>query len=207
MYLVLNFKSHLGTYEHDLLAYERDARGCKFAPGVNLLPRANLHPGSNCAHEHRLRLHSERHLKFVDICMTFYEYHFTFLVQERTRVYDGRPKSICLLGTRFIIHNNGNHPPNERQILDIKLLFKSMGFALPTYEKRHEKILLLHTQEVADQLSNHSGGSAHLFFGAWFEESTMFLNPLINKKNYNIFHHIIIGGFIDVYIVMRFVWF
>ena len=29
MYLVLNFKLNLGTYEHDLLAYERDARGCK----------------------------------------------------------------------------------------------------------------------------------------------------------------------------------
>ena len=27
MYLVLNFKSNLGTYGHDLLAYERDARG------------------------------------------------------------------------------------------------------------------------------------------------------------------------------------
>ena len=28
-----------------------------------------------------------------------------------------------------------------------------------------------------------------------------------NKKNYNMIHHIIIGGFIDVYIVVRFVWF
>ena len=48
MYLVLNFKSNLGTYGHGLLAYERDARGCKFAPGVN------LHPGATCAHEHGL---------------------------------------------------------------------------------------------------------------------------------------------------------
>ena len=32
-YLVLNFKSNLGTYGHNLLAYERNARGCKFAPG------------------------------------------------------------------------------------------------------------------------------------------------------------------------------
>ena len=52
MYLVLNFKSNLGTYEHDLLAYERDARGRKFASGVNLLSGADLHPGANCAHEH-----------------------------------------------------------------------------------------------------------------------------------------------------------
>ena len=37
MYLLLNFESNLGTYEHDLLAYERDARG------------------ANCAHEHGLR--------------------------------------------------------------------------------------------------------------------------------------------------------
>ena len=43
MYLVLNFKSNLGTYEHDFLAYERDARG------------GDLHPGANCAHEHDLR--------------------------------------------------------------------------------------------------------------------------------------------------------
>ena len=28
-----------------------------------------------------------------------------------------------------------------------------------------------------------------------------------NKKNYNMIHHVIIGGFIDVYIVVRFVWF
>ena len=32
MYLVLNFKSNLGTYGHDFVAYERDARGRKFAP-------------------------------------------------------------------------------------------------------------------------------------------------------------------------------
>ena len=29
----------------------------------------------------------------------------------------------------------------------------------------------------------------------------------INKKNYNMIYHIIIGGFIDVYIVVRVVWF
>ena len=28
-----------------------------------------------------------------------------------------------------------------------------------------------------------------------------------NKKNYNMIHHVIIGGCIDVYIVVRFVWF
>ena len=55
MYLVLNFKSNQGTYGHDLLAYERDARGANLHPGVNLLPGANLHPGANCAHEHGLR--------------------------------------------------------------------------------------------------------------------------------------------------------
>ena len=44
MYLVLNFKSNLGTYGHDLLAYERDAKGAK------------LHPGVNCAHEHGLKI-------------------------------------------------------------------------------------------------------------------------------------------------------
>ena len=49
MYLVLNFKSNLGTYGHDLLAYERDARGANLHPGVNLLP------GANCAHEHGFR--------------------------------------------------------------------------------------------------------------------------------------------------------
>ena len=46
---MLNFLSNLGAYEHKLLAYERDIRACKFAPGVNLLP------GANCAHEHGLR--------------------------------------------------------------------------------------------------------------------------------------------------------
>ena len=54
MYLVLNFNSNLGTYEHDLLAYERDTRGANLHPGVNLPPGANLHPGANCAHEHGL---------------------------------------------------------------------------------------------------------------------------------------------------------
>ena len=29
----------------------------------------------------------------------------------------------------------------------------------------------------------------------------------LNKKKYNMIHHFIIGGFIDVYIVVRFVWF
>ena len=38
-YLVLNFQSNLGAYEHNLLAYERDIRGCKFVH-----PGANLHP-------------------------------------------------------------------------------------------------------------------------------------------------------------------
>ena len=46
MKLVLNFKSNLGTYGHDLLAYERDARGANLHTGVNLLL------GANCAHEH-----------------------------------------------------------------------------------------------------------------------------------------------------------
>ena len=44
MYLVLNFKSNLGTYGHDFLAYERDTRGVNLHPGVNLLPGANLQP-------------------------------------------------------------------------------------------------------------------------------------------------------------------
>ena len=52
---MLNFLSNLGAYEHNLLAYEHDIRGCKFAPGVNLRPDANLHPVANCAHEHGLR--------------------------------------------------------------------------------------------------------------------------------------------------------
>ena len=52
MYLVLNFKSNLGTYEHDLLAYERDARGRKFAPGCSFVPGCKFAPGANCAHEH-----------------------------------------------------------------------------------------------------------------------------------------------------------
>ena len=56
MYLLLNFKSKLGTYEHDLLAYERDARGCKFAPGCKFATGCKFAPGANCAHEHGLRL-------------------------------------------------------------------------------------------------------------------------------------------------------
>ena len=32
-YLVLNLKSNIGTYGHNLLAYEHNASGCKFAPG------------------------------------------------------------------------------------------------------------------------------------------------------------------------------
>ena len=54
-YLVLNFLSDLGAYEHNLLAYERDIGGANLQPGVNLLPGAILHPGANCAHEHGYR--------------------------------------------------------------------------------------------------------------------------------------------------------
>ena len=38
-YFVLNFKSNLGTYGHDLLAYERDARGanCAHEPGFSVV--------------------------------------------------------------------------------------------------------------------------------------------------------------------------
>ena len=49
---MLNLKSNLGRYGHNLLAYERDARGANLHPGVNLLLGANLHPGAKCAHEH-----------------------------------------------------------------------------------------------------------------------------------------------------------
>ena len=38
---MLNFKSNLGAYGHNLVAYERDARGANLHPGVN------LHPGTN----------------------------------------------------------------------------------------------------------------------------------------------------------------
>ena len=55
IYFVLNFKSNLGTYGHDLLAYERDARCVNLHPGVKLLPCANLYPSANSAHEHGLR--------------------------------------------------------------------------------------------------------------------------------------------------------
>ena len=40
---VLNFKSNLGAYGHNLLPCERDARGANLHPGVNLHPGANLH--------------------------------------------------------------------------------------------------------------------------------------------------------------------
>ena len=52
---MLNFVSNICAYGHNLLAYERNARGCKFAPGVNLHPGAILHPVANCAYEHGLR--------------------------------------------------------------------------------------------------------------------------------------------------------
>ena len=49
---MLNFKSNICIYGHNLLAYERNARGYKFAPGCKFAPGANLHPGANCAYEH-----------------------------------------------------------------------------------------------------------------------------------------------------------
>ena len=54
--LLCFFKSNLGTYGHDFLAYERDAGGANLHPVVNLLPGANLHLGANCAHEHGFSL-------------------------------------------------------------------------------------------------------------------------------------------------------
>ena len=39
---MLNFISNLGAYGHNLLAYERNARG------ANLHPAVNLHPGASC---------------------------------------------------------------------------------------------------------------------------------------------------------------
>ena len=48
---MLNFKSNLGTctrtYGHDLMAYERDARGANVHAD-----EFNLHPGAKCAHAH-----------------------------------------------------------------------------------------------------------------------------------------------------------
>ena len=52
---MLNFISNLCTYGHNLLAYERNARGANLHPGVNLHPGATLHPGANCTYEHGLR--------------------------------------------------------------------------------------------------------------------------------------------------------
>ena len=62
VYLVLNFKSNLGTHEHDLLAYERGAKGANLHPGVNVLPGANLQLVANCAHEHGFRRRSAARL-------------------------------------------------------------------------------------------------------------------------------------------------
>ena len=61
MYLVFNFKSNQGTYGHDFLEYERDARGANLHPGVYLLP------GANCAHEHGLSNVICR-IKMKDLC-------------------------------------------------------------------------------------------------------------------------------------------
>ena len=51
---MLNFISNLCAYGHNLLAYERNARGCHLHPDVNLHLEAILHPGANCAFEHGL---------------------------------------------------------------------------------------------------------------------------------------------------------
>ena len=59
-YLNMHPGVNMNAYERDIRGckfapgckYERDIRGCKFAPGVNFLPGANLHRGANCAHEH-----------------------------------------------------------------------------------------------------------------------------------------------------------
>ena len=49
-YLVFNFKSNLGAYGHNLLAYGIWQGGANLHPGVNLQPRANLRPRANCAY-------------------------------------------------------------------------------------------------------------------------------------------------------------
>ena len=49
MYLVLDFKSNLGTYGHDYWRMNATQGGANLHPGVNLLP------GANCAHEHGLK--------------------------------------------------------------------------------------------------------------------------------------------------------
>ena len=46
-YIVLNFKSNVGAYGHNLLAYELDVRGCKFVPGCKIAPGTKLAPGCN----------------------------------------------------------------------------------------------------------------------------------------------------------------
>ena len=51
---MLNFKSNLDTYGHNLLAYERDTRGANLHTGVNLHAGANVLPGANCAYEQGL---------------------------------------------------------------------------------------------------------------------------------------------------------
>ena len=49
---MLYFISNLCAYGHNLLAYERNARGANLHPGVNLHPEAILYPDANCACEH-----------------------------------------------------------------------------------------------------------------------------------------------------------
>ena len=63
---MLNFISNLGAYGHNLLTYERNARGANLDPGVNFHPGANLHPGANCAYEHGFRF-SKRKIENNDI--------------------------------------------------------------------------------------------------------------------------------------------
>ena len=40
-----------------------------------------------------------------------------------------------------------------------------------------------------------------------FRSRNLQKETIFNKKNYKMIHHVIVGGFIDVYIVVRFVWF
>ena len=59
---MLNFKSNLGAYGHNLLAYERDARGCKFAPGCKFALGSKFAPGCKLCVLPRLKLTLESNI-------------------------------------------------------------------------------------------------------------------------------------------------
>ena len=78
-YIVLNFYSNFGTYEHNLLAYERDQRGCKFVQICTRVQRARF---TNWLFGSRIFHQKSKPLAVLQVILFFYLNTYAFQIRK-----------------------------------------------------------------------------------------------------------------------------